>query len=747
MGVADRRLLMVRKLVFWLILAIAMVPGTVAHAQTLPGLPSAAPAVSPSLATTAPTPAEAQQTLDTLQNPQKLQALIQTLQTIAKASPAQPASPTNPTAAKPAPATPAAAPALALAPNSLGAQLLPQVTGWTGRIAGAAAATVAEVSQAPAFWRAMIHASRDPGERLAAADALWRIVFALVCALLAEVAVRWILRRPLRSLEAHATWPDRARNAWDSLRRLPYSVARLVLWLIPLAVFAAIGNVAAGLLGGAETTPLIAVALVNAYVMGWAIVCAAHMLAAPYLPPLRLVPLDDAGAIAAMKWLRRITFVAVFGSAVAEILVLLEFSVRKHDAVIRLTELIVAIMLGIVVLRSRRAAAARIRGPGGTRRSAEWRRWLAETWHYLALAVIVTAWLVAVGGVEHRLDTLDFLLGTVAVLVGARLLAIVALGALTRALPRAEDAVSAGLAARVTHYNRIIRIVVISVITAFAAVILLQLWGVHALAWFEPGHVGQHLVSALITIALAAGFAIVVWESVNAALDREVDRLHDYEPARSARLRTLLPVARTAILITIVVIIGATALSEIGVNIAPLLAGAGIIGVAVGFGSQTLVHDIITGMFILIENTIQIGDGVTVAGLTGKVEDLSIRTLRLRAADGALHIIPFSSVVTITNTNRGIGNATIAVTIAPDQDIDHATAALTEIGAEMRKDETFAPMILGDLDLYGVDAVTATAVTIAGKIPCTVSGRLPVQREFNRRMVQRFAKEHIALAA
>lgn len=734
---------MVRKLVFWLIVACAMAPAIAAHAQfPTVGSPAAPPATAPAAPSpaTAPTAAEAQQTLDTLQNPQKLQALIGTLQTIAKAGPAP--------AVQPAPKPAAAAPALALAPDSLGAQLLPQVTGWTGRIAAAAAATVAEVSQAPLFWHAMLHVARDRDKRLAIGDALWRIAVALLGAALGEFIARWMLRRPLRSLEAHATWPDRERNAWDTLRRLPYAIARLVLWLIPLAVFAAIGNVLAGLLGGAEATPLATVAIVNAYVMGSAIICAGHMLASPYLPPLRLVPIDDVGARVAMKWFRRITFTAVFGSALAEILLLLRLpTTRTHDAVIRLTELAVAIMLGIVVVRSRGAVAARIRGGDGTRRIAQWRRWFAESWHYLALAAIITAWLVAVGGVQHRLDTLDFLLGTVAVLVGARLLAIVALGAMTRAMPRAEDAASAGLAARVAHYNRIIRIVVVSVITALAAVILLQLWGIHALAWFEPGHVGQHLVSALITIALAAGFAIVVWESVNAALDREVDRLHDYEPARSARLRTLLPVARTALLITIVVIIGATALSEIGVNIAPLLAGAGIVGVAVGFGSQTLVHDIITGMFILIENTIQVGDGVTVAGLAGKVEDLSIRTLRLRAADGALHIIPFSSITTITNANRGIGNATIAVTIGPDQDIDRAAAALREIGAELRQDEAFAPMILGDFDLYGVDTVTATAVTIAGKIPCTVSGKLPVQREFNRRMVQRFAKEHIALAA
>jgi small-conductance mechanosensitive channel len=722
---------MVRKLVFWLIWACAIVPAGMARAQMPPGL--ATPATP-----AAATPAEAQQTLDTLQNPQKLQALIQTLQTIAKAAPA------------PKPAAKPATPALALAPNSLGAQLLPQVTGWTGRIAGAATATVAELSQAPLFWHAMIHAARDPDERLAIGDALWRIVVALVCAVLAEFAVRWVLRRPLKSLEAHAPGPDRAHNAWETLRRLPYAIARLVLWLIPLAVFAALGNVMAGLLGGATATSLVTVALVNAYVMGWAIVCAAHMLASPYVPRLRLVPLDDAGAAAAMAWLRRIAFAAVFGSALAEILVLLGLPSRTHDAVIRLTELVVAIMLGIVVVRSRRAGATRIRGAGDAKRAVEWRRWLAETWHYLALAAIVAAWLVAVGGAQHRLDTLDFLLGTVGVLVGARLLAIVALGALARSLPRATadgEPLSAGVAARAAHYYRIIRIAVVSVITAFAAVILLEMWGVHALAWFGPGKVGQHLVSALITIALAAGFAIVVWESVNAALDREIDRLRDFEPARSARLRTLLPLARTALLIVIIVIIGATALSEIGVNIAPLLAGAGIVGIAVGFGSQTLVHDIITGMFILIENTIQVGDGVTVAGLTGKVEDLSIRTLRLRAADGALHIIPFSSVVTITNTNRGIGNATISVAIAPDQDIDRAAAALAEIGAELRQDEMFAPMIVGDFDLYGVDAVTGTAVTIAGKIPCTVSGRLPVQREFNRRMVQRFAKEKIALAA
>src|SRR6185437_5439035 len=434
---------------------------------------------------------------------------------------------------------------------------------------------------------------------------------------------------------------------------------------------------------------LVTVAVVNAYAIGRGILYGVRMLLSPETARLRLLPMGNGGAALLMIWLRRITIAAMVGSGLAQIVLVTGLPTRIHDALIRLTALVVAIVFVALVIKCRQPIARRIAGSdesGGE--IAEWRLWLAGSWQYFAIAAIVAGWLVTVGGINHRLDTLDFLLGTIGVLVAARLLAIVALGALTRALP--AGAAGPGIAIHAARYHRAIRIAIISMITACAAILLLQIWGTNALSWFAPGKIGQHLLSALVTIALAAAFAIIVWESVNTALDREVTRLQRFEPTRSARLRTLLPMARTALLIVIVV--GATALSEIGVNIAPLLAGAGIIGIAVGFGSQTLVHDIITGMFILIENTIQVGDGVTVAGLTGKVEELSIRTLRLRAADGALHVIPFSSVVTITNTNRGIGNAAVSIAIAPDQDVDRATAALAEIGEEMRHDETFAPM-------------------------------------------------------
>jgi small-conductance mechanosensitive channel len=200
----------------------------------------------------------------------------------------------------------------------------------------------------------------------------------------------------------------------------------------------------------------------------------------------------------------------------------------------------------------------------------------------------------------------------------------------------------------------------------------------------------------------------------------------------------LLPLLRTTLLVAIAVVTALMVLSEIGINIAPLLAGAGIIGVAIGFGSQKLVQDLINGIFLLLENAMQVGDAVTVSGLSGTVEALSIRTIRLRAGDGSVHIIPFSAVTSVTNVNRGLGNASINVTVDFEEDTDRVADALRQIVREMRAEPDLAPKMLSDLQLWGVDKLDGAAVTLAGQVVCTDSGRWSVQREFNRRMKGRF---------
>src|SRR5581483_6565708 len=399
-----------------------------------------------------------------------------------------------------------------------------------------------------------------------------------------------------------------------------------------------------------------------------------------------------------------------------------------HDAVLRLALQVLAALAVILVWNCRHAAAGSrwVARPG-----AAWSLWIAETWPYFAVAAIVVVWLILTGGIDAGLDPLPVLIGTFAVLVAARIVAVVVLGLMQRAVRFAPERGSedAEAAVRLAAYQRAGRRLVVAAIAVGTAIALLHVWGVDAAAWFAPNTFGRHLASALATIAVAVAAAIAIWEAATAVLDRHIAGLADADAARAARLRTLLPLLRTALLTTIV-----------------LLAGAGIVGIAVGFGSQTLVHDVITGMLVLLENAVQIGDTVTAAGLTGTVEELTVRTLRLRAGDGALHIVPFSAVGTITNTSRGFGNAAFSVSVRPDEDLERVGEALTGIGAELREDPAFAPLMLGNLQLWGIDGVSGKAITFAGQIQCTVAGRLPVQREFYRRVIERFRGLGIALA-
>jgi len=142
----------------------------------------------------------------------------------------------------------------------------------------------------------------------------------------------------------------------------------------------------------------------------------------------------------------------------------------------------------------------------------------------------------------------------------------------------------------------------------------------------------------------------------------------------------------------------------------------------------------------------QVGDWVTVAGVSGTVEFLSIRTVRLRGGDGSLYTVPFSSVTTVNNTNRGIGNAAVKVAIAHGADLQRAIDTLKEIGAEIRNEDAYQNGILGDFAYWGVDQVDGASVTLVGQIQCKDSARWGVQREFNRRVLLRFTERGIELA-
>jgi small-conductance mechanosensitive channel len=247
-------------------------------------------------------------------------------------------------------------------------------------------------------------------------------------------------------------------------------------------------------------------------------------------------------------------------------------------------------------------------------------------------------------------------------------------------------------------------------------------------------------------VLVTLGGAMLLWEAANHWVERHLAKLaKEAQVARSARLRTLLPMLRTMLLGAILAVVGLLILSEIGVNTAPLLAGAGVLGIAIGFGSQKLVQDVITGLFLLLENTMQVGDVVSLGGLTGTVEDLSVRAIRLRAEDGSVHVIPFSAVTTVTNMTRDFGHAVIEVGVAYKEDYDRVIEVMRDIVAEMRGEPRWEGEIRDELEVMGLNAFGDSSVMIKARIKCGPFGRWSVLREFNRRLKTRFEAEGIEI--
>lgn len=245
-----------------------------------------------------------------------------------------------------------------------------------------------------------------------------------------------------------------------------------------------------------------------------------------------------------------------------------------------------------------------------------------------------------------------------------------------------------------------------------AVMLLLNAWGLFDFwNWLHYGS-GEKTVDILIRIALILFFSAIGWTILASLIENRLASDIHGRPLPSARTRTLLTLFRNALAVIISTITIMIVLSEIGVNIAPLLAGAGALGLAISFGSQTLVKDIITGIFIQFENGMNTGDLVTIGPLTGTVERMSIRSVGVRQDTGAYHIIPWSSITTFANFVRGIGSVVANYDVDRHEDADKANQALKDaVAAVMQKDD-IRGLIIGEPSFAGIVGLTNTAFTL-----------------------------------
>jgi small-conductance mechanosensitive channel len=190
--------------------------------------------------------------------------------------------------------------------------------------------------------------------------------------------------------------------------------------------------------------------------------------------------------------------------------------------------------------------------------------------------------------------------------------------------------------------------------------------------------------------------------------------------------------------VVVVLVAGTLILGELGISIAPILATAGVAGVAIGFGAQSLIKDYFSGFFMLLEDQIREGDVVEVAGKTGEVEEVTLRYVRLRDAEGVVYFVPNGEIKMVINRTRNYAYALIDAAIAGHHDIEPAFAAMREVGEALRKDEKLGPSILGDMEVWGVDRWELWGVSLRGRIKVLPREKDTVRREFLKRLIGAF---------
>lgn len=245
------------------------------------------------------------------------------------------------------------------------------------------------------------------------------------------------------------------------------------------------------------------------------------------------------------------------------------------------------------------------------------------------------------------------------------------------------------------------------------------------------------LIMAWVVMSVAKRLLGTIRSRLAARIEGDIDAIK--------RTETLTRVFRYVVTVVVSLVAGMLVLSELGISLAPILGAAGVVGLAVGFGAQSLVKDYFTGLFLLIENQIRQGDVVNIAGLAGAVEEINLRHIRLRDYEGNVHFVPNGMVTTVTNMTREFSQAVVDVGVAYREDVDEVFAVMNDTARELREDEAFSAHILGDLEMAGVNAWADSAVVIRARLRVAAGQQWGVRREYLRRLKKAFDQRGIEI--
>lgn len=588
--------------------------------------------------------------------------------------------------------------------------------------------------------------ARDPRNLALWGEATLKVILVLAAGLLAWWVVRRLLNRARRFVG------DREGDM--VVTRTLFLFIRTLLDIIPIAGFALAAYAAVPLADPTPAGRVIALSLVSAAVITGVILAVARMVCVPGVRALSFLFSDEETGHYVYIWVRRLALLGVYGYFLLEASLLMGMPEVLYSFLMKFLAFSIMLLLVTLILQNKKEVAARLRGesagkpkkaPEVTVRSSFLRR-LADGWYMVAILLVVgyyVVWMLEIEG--GRTFLVSGVIMTLVVILVAGFLARLVRQGVARLFHVREELKTEfpGLEKRANRYQPFVRGALSGLIYLVAAFSILEAWGLGTLGWlFSPA--GGFVVTNLTIIIIIVVLAFLIWEVVNILIDRSITR-EAAEEDGSRRMLTLLPMLRNVVLVFLIAVASMLVLSNLGVNIGPLLAGAGVVGLAVGFGAQTLVRDMITGAFILVEDAISVGDWVQLGSHSGAVEHLTLRTVTLRDLSGTVHVIPFSEVSTVTNFNRKYGYAVIDAGVAYRERYDEVVRALQDVAAELRQDETWGPLITDDLEVFGLNKLADSAVEIRVRLRTLPMKQFAVRRAFLERMKRVFDERDIEI--
>ncbi|MCZ6510429.1 MAG: mechanosensitive ion channel family protein [Alphaproteobacteria bacterium] len=540
-------------------------------------------------------------------------------------------------------------------------------------------------------------------------------------------------------------------------------------------------------LQGDETVRQFVITFVSAVVAVRLIGTVSRLVIAPYAPALRFAPLSDEGAFYCHRWLMWIATIAVFGFLIRELFQVLGIPEAAIFILMIGIGLLVAGLILVLVWHSRQPVAAYIRGPSVDHTVLDRIRGaLADIWPVLATAYVVVVWLIwAAGLLSQQPSVMAGAILSLLIIVAVPLADRIAHHLLDHYLPHtrpgddqpgpsAEPDFAAGADAgdeaeveaivepAGAHRQRNAYAIVIHhaarvVIVAAAFLGVLGVWGINLWTTAEQTFGGAIARTALDVVVVLV-IAFIGWELIKTAIDLKLnaeangpdganDKMSEGEGGQAgSRIATMLPLLRKFLAVVIVVMVAMIILSSLSVDIGPLLAGAGVIGLAIGFGAQTLVRDIVSGVFYLLDDAFRMGEYIDTGDVKGTVEGIRLRSLRLRHHRGPVNTIPYGELSKIINYSRDWVIMKLEFRVPYDTDMVKVKRIIKEIGKKLAADPDMGPNLLQTLKSQGVYAMEDSAIVVKVKFKAIPGEQFLIRREAYQLIQKAFAENGIKFA-